>query len=66
MPWDPPNLLWHLRRPTMRFRRLDELPPSLKRQEEAERLELMKTGRSHGDAHDTHGAAGGRGRPGCG
>ena len=42
------------------------LPPGLKRQEEAERLGLLKTGRSHGDAHDTRGAAGGRGRPGCG
>ena len=66
MPWDPPNLLWHLWRPTMRFRRLDEPPPSLKRQDEAERLRLLKTGRSREDAHDTCGTAGGRGQPGCG
>ena len=60
MPWDPPNLLWHLRRPTMRFRRLDELPPLLKEQEEVERHQLLKTGRRHEDAHDTHGTLGGR------
>ena len=64
MPWDPPNLLWYLWRPTMRFRRLDELPPLLKEQEEVERLRSLKTGRSHEDAYDTHGTPGGRDQSG--
>ena len=54
MPWDPPNLLWHLWRLTMRFRRLDELPSLLKQQQEAGRLRLLKTGRSHEGDHDTN------------